>query len=255
MERNIGEYPSGDHLQDGYAISEVEKNTARLLEKENKKLNLIISKIDGNQELTGEDLMIIYRIDIDGTHRLLENPLREKVMAGRDPVKDFNAIFEGIDHIRGELDLYFILQEAEGLDLPENVDGNVCLDNIWTTKGIKWPKNIRGNFRLNHIRYYEDLDLSGINIEGDVFLGSPNSSEGLKSPKNIDGDFYLGVFSLSEDYQSPETIRGDYVLRNLRSAEKLDLSKTNIGGMIRLDSVSEAEKEELRKKYPGLNIK
>ncbi len=88
-------------------------------------------------------------------------------------------------------------------------------------------------------------------VNGDLYLHSLTSAEGLTLPTTIGGRLYLDDLTSAEGLTLPTTIGGSLHLYDLTSAEGLTLP-TTIGGSLYLSSLSEAEKTTLRTKYPHL---
>ena len=79
---------------------------------------------------------------------------------------------------------------AEGLVLPETLNGYLYLESLTSTEGLVLPEILNGDLYLNGLLSAEGLVLPKT-INGDLYLESLTSAEGLVLPKTINGDLDL----------------------------------------------------------------
>ena len=295
VDEKLSEFPD----KEKYKKKTADMNTLTLIERKQSK----------GEELTKEDLSFLYELDsrIEG-FGYRRDPRIEELREARNIKEDLVSITgfkaweistteeealsggikfhyrdldlghlesaEGLElpeTINGSLDLY-MLESAKGLKLPENING-LDLGNLESPEGLKLPETINGNLNLGNLEFAEGLKLPET-INGDLYLGNLEFAEGLKLPETINGNLdlsnlesaeglklpktlngNLGLHSLEspKDLKLPETINGNLNLGNLQSAEGLKLPKT-LNGDLYLRSLKDDEKEELRRKYPDIKI-
>ena len=182
-------------------------------------LTLIEEKQKNNLELSLDDLKFLYEVDskIDG-FGYQDDPRIEEIISKRDKRKDVAFVY-GINEDEvalsqteweankkkikvycGNLDLSY-LTSAEGLKLPDIIDGYLDLSKLTSAEGLKLPDTIDGY-----------LDLSKL-----------TSAEGLKLPNTINGSLDLDSLTSAKGLVLPNTIKGYLYLYNLTSAEGLIL--------------------------------
>jgi len=165
-------------------------------------------------DLSKEDLRFLYEIDgkVQG-FGYQKDPRIDEILNGRNTKEDIaltigckkeevsttkeEVIKGGIKFHYGSLDLSG-LQSAEGLKLPETVNGDLYLSGLQSAEGLKLPETVNG-----------DLYLSGL-----------QSAEGLKLPETVNGDLDLSGLQSAEGLELPETVNGDLYLSGLRPSEK-----------------------------------
>ena len=182
-------------------------------------LTLIEEKQKNNLELSLDDLKFLYEVDskIEG-FGYQDAPRIEEIISKRDKRKDVAFVY-GINEDEvalsqteweankkkikvycGNLDLSY-LTSAEGLKLPDIIDGYLDLSKLTSAEGLKLPDTIDGY-----------LDLSKL-----------TSADGLKLPNTINGSLDLDSLTSAKGLVLPNTIKGYLYLYNLTSAEGLIL--------------------------------
>ena len=241
-------------------------------------LTLIEEKQKNNLELSLDDLKFLYEVDseIEG-FGYQDDPRIEEIISKRDKRKDVAFVY-GINEDEvalsqteweankkkikvycGDLDLSYLIN-AEGLKLPDTINGSLFLSNLINAEGLKLPDTINGSLYLNNLISAEglalpdtingNLDLESLTsaeglklpdtINGSLILRSLTSAEGLKLPNTINGDLYLGHLISAKGLKFPDTINGYLDLNHLTSAEGLKLPDT-INGYLDLRSLISAE--------------
>ena len=92
-----------------------------------------------------------------------------------------------------------------------------------------------------------------IEVRAGLYLDSLESAVGLTLPKKVFGGLYLNNLKSAEGLVLPDTIEHDLDLGRLASIDGLEL--TDIGGSVWLNIITKAELQELREKYPNLDIR
>ena len=222
-----------------------------------KLLTLIEEKHKNNQELSLYDLKFLYEVDsrIEG-FGYQKDPRIEEIISKRDKRKDISCAYsinedeiaffkeeweENKDRIKvyyGNLDLSDLMS-AEGLVLPNIINGYLGLGRLTSAEGLELPNTIGGDLDLGSLTSAEGLVLPNI-INGYLGLGRLTSAEGLELPNTIGGDLDLGSLTSAEGLVLPDTINGSLYLKSLTSAEGLELPNT-IGGDLGLGSLTSAE--------------
>jgi len=243
-----------------------------------KLLTLIEEKHKNNQELSLYDLKFLYEVDsrIEG-FGYQKDPRIEEIISKRDKRKDISCAYsinedeiaffkeeweENKDRIKvyyGNLDLSDLmsaeglvlpniingylglgrLTSAEGLELPNTIGGDLDLGSLTSAEGLVLPDTINGSLYLKSLTSAEGLELPNT-IGGDLGLGSLTSAEGLVLPNTINGSLYLKSLTSAEGLVLPDTINRSLDLSNLTSAEGLVLPDT-INGSLDLKSLTSAE--------------
>ncbi len=217
-------------------------------------------------ELTKEDLRFIYEMDgpIEG-FGYQKDPRIEQILAGRDIKGDLSfalgvpvdkisastdeALSGNIVYHYGDLNLDS-LTSAEGLILPQSINGNLYLNGLQSAEGLILPQSINGNLNLNGLQSAEGLTLPQ-SIGGALYLDGLQSTEGLTLPQSIGGALWLRGLQSTEGLTLPETIGGDLNLDSLTSAEGLILPQS-IGGALYLYGLQSAERNAIRVQRPDL---
>ena len=222
-----------------------------------KRLTLTEEKQKNNQELTLDDLKFLYEVDsrIEG-FGYQKDPRIKEIISKRDKRKDIFFAYgvnedevafskeeweENKDRIKvyyGNLDLSN-LTSAEGLKLPETINGYLNLSGLTSAEGLELPNTINGNLYLHSLTSAEGLVLPNT-INGNLYLHSLTSAEGLVLPNIINGDLYLSSLTSAEGLVLPNIINGDLYLSSLTSAECLELPN-RITGSLDLDGLISAE--------------
>ena len=254
-----------------------------------KRLTLIEEKQKNNQELTLDDLKFLYEVDsrIEG-FGYQKDPRIKEIISKRDKRKDIVFAYgvnedevafskeeweENKDRIKvyyGNLDLSNLtsaeglklpetingylnlsgLTSAEGLELPNTIGEDLYLNSLTSAEGLVLPNTLNGNLYLHSLTSAECLELPNI-INGDLYLRSLTSAEGLVLPNTINGDLYLNSLISAEGLVLPNTLNGDLDLRSLTSAEGLVLPNT-VNGDLDLRSLTSAECLELPNRITGI---
>jgi len=213
-----------------------------------KLLTLIEEKHKNNQELSLYDLKFLYEVDSEIKGFGYEkDPRIEEIISKRDKRKDFAFAYgvnedeiafsqeeweENKDRIKvyyGVLNLNS-LTSAEGLVLPNTIEGCLFLDSLTSTKGLKLPDTITGSLYLNSLTSAEALVLPNT-MNGDLNLRGLISAEGLVLPNTMNGDLNLRGLISAEGLVLPNTMNGDLNLSGLTSAEGLVLPNTMNGNL------------------------
>lgn len=219
---------------------------------------------DGDK-LSKEDLRFLYEIDekIEG-FGFERDPRIEEIINSRDTKKDIalatgykeseisltneEALSGGIKYHYGDLSLNS-LKSAEGLKLPERVQGYLDLRLLKSAKGLKLPDFIDGNLYLDSLKSAEGLKFPE-SVGGNLGLSSLLSSKKLKLPENIGGHLKLGSLRSAVDLRLPQNIGGDLRLSSLESAKGLEIPE-NIGRNLDLSSLISVEGLKLPESIVG----
>ena len=234
-------------------------------EKDMEKLTQIYKEYK-TRKLTIEEMKFLYEVDekIEG-FGYRKDPRIEEILKERNLKKDLSQVFncnedeisnnkqdvldgKKIFYFHGNLDLRS-LTSAEGLVLPEKIDGDLVLSSLTSAEGIVLPKEIGGYLDLESLTSAEGLILPK-EIGGCLYLSSLTSAEGLILPKEIGKVLYLGSLTSAEGLVLPEKIGGDLGLSSLTSAEGLVLPE-KIGRDLDLGSLTSAEGLVLPEKIDG----
>ena len=220
-----------------------------------KMLTYIYTKWKNGGDLSKEDLRFLYEIDdIIIGFGYQKDPRIGEIIEDRNKREDLSFIFDcsleqisftkeealrgNIIYHYGNLDLRS-LTSAEGLKLPEIVNGYLDLRSLTSAEGLKLPERVNGYLDLRSLTSAEGLKLPE-RVNRYLDLGSLTSAEGLKLPETIGGYLNLGSLTSAEGLKLPETVNGDLSLRSLTSAEGLKLPETVNGGLY-LGSLTSAE--------------
>ena len=226
-----------------------------------KLLTLIEEKHKNNQELTLDDLNFLYEVDSEIKGFGYEkDPRIEEIISKRDKRKNFAFAYgvnedeiafsqeeweENKDRIKvyyGVLNLNS-LTSAEGLVLPDIINGSLYLDSLTSAEGLVLPNTVNGDLDLSSLTSAEGLVLPNT-INGDLYLSSLTSAKDLKFPDIINGYLDLSSLTSAKGLVLPNTINGHLDLNSLTSAEGLVLPNT-INGSLYLGSLTSAEGLEL----------
>ena len=105
------------------------------------------------------------------------------------------------------------LHSAEGLELPERVDGWLDLSGLTTVEGLKLPKRVGGDLDLKGLTTAEGLEFPEY-VGGWLDLRGLTTSRGLKLPEHVSGDIYFWSLPKSEyDRLSHGPVRMDGKVR------------------------------------------
>jgi len=89
------------------------------------------------------------------------------------------------------------LHSAEGLELPERVDGWLDLSGLTTVEGLKLPSHVGGGLDLRGLRTAGGLEFPEY-VGGWLDLRGLTTSRGLKLPEVVVGDIYFWSLPKSE---------------------------------------------------------
>jgi hypothetical protein len=114
------------------------------------------------------------------------------------------------------------LHSAEGLELPERVDGWLDLSGLTTVEGLKLPRQVGG-----------DLDLKGL-----------TTAEGLEFPEYVGGWIDLRGLTTSRGLKLPEVVVGDIYFWSLPKSEYARLSHgpPELGGEVRFEPLVDEDR-------------
>jgi hypothetical protein len=140
--------------------------------------------------------------------------------------------------VNGDLDL-FGLTSAEGLKLPQTVNGDLDLFGLTSAEGLKLPQTVNGDLDLFGLTSAEGLKLPRT-VNGDLVLRGLTSAKGLKLPETVNGGLDLRGLTSAEGLKFPETVNGNINLSGLRSAKGLKLPET-VNGRLYLSGLTSAE--------------
>ena len=209
-------------------------------------LTLIEEKQKNNLELSLDDLKFLYEVDskIEG-FGYQDDPRIEEIIFKRDKRKDIAFVYgineneiafseeewkENKDRIKVYYDNLYLnsLTSAEGLKLPDIINGDLDLSSLTSARGLKLPDTVNGYLDLSSLTSARGLKLPNT-IKGTLDLRSLTSAEGLKLPDTINGDLYLGSLTRADGLKLPSTITGYLYLNNITSAEGLVLPISLLG--------------------------
>lgn len=228
-------------------------------------LTYIYTKWQNKGELTKEELRFLYEIDnkiIGFGYR--RDPRIEEIIGTRNKRKDLAIIFDCSEEnmslteeeaLRGHIIYHYgdlnlrNLTSAEGLVLPEKINGSLALSNLTSAKGLVLPKEVNGDLHLGGLISAEGLVLSE-KINGDLYLSSLTSAEGLVLPTEINCGLDLSGLTTAEGLVLPEKINRSLYLDGLTSAEGLVLPR-EIHGSLGLDGLTSAAGLVLPKEING----
>ncbi len=233
------------HLEDV-----IEKKLEYFSDKENykkrindsKMLTYVYTKYEHKKELTKEDLRFIYEIDrkIEG-FGYEKDPRILEISKNRNMRQDLAKVFDcdeeeiglTLEDLKkenklkvfiGDLDLRS-LESAEGLKLPETVNGYLNLSGLKSAEGLKLPETVGNSLDLWRLESAEGLKLPKT-VGGSLGLSGLKSVEGLKLPETVNGYLDFRGLESAEGLKLPETVNGFLDLSGLKSAEGLKLPKT-----------------------------
>ena len=230
-------------------------------------LTYIYNKWKNNKdaEFTKEELKFLYEIDneING-FGYQRDPRIKEIISSRNIKKDLAFLFNcnenqisltkeealsgNIIYHYGNLDLSS-LESAEGLVLPEVINGFLYLNNLESAEGLVLPKKIKGYLALSRLTSVEGLVLPNEINEG-LYLCGLESAEGLVLPEKINGELNLGGLKSAKDLVLPKEFNGTLVLRGLTCAKDLVLPK-EINGNLDLRGLTSAKDLVLPKEING----
>ena len=167
-----------------------------------KRLTLTEEKQKNNQDLSLDDLKFLYEVDskIEG-FGYQKDPRIEEIISKRDKRKDIACTYsinedeiafskkewkENKDRIKvyyGDLDLSR-LKSAEGLVLPNTINGYISLKSLTSVKGLVLPDTINGGLYLESLTGAKGLKLPNT-INGVLDLGGLTSAKGLVLPISL----------------------------------------------------------------------
>ena len=214
-----------------------------------KKLTIIYNKNLKGEELSKEELMFVYQIyDMVEGFGHQKDPRIKEIINTRHCVKDLNYIFQNIDQLDHGLNLSYLIN-AEGLVLPQIVNGYLNLNGLTSIEGVILPQIVNGYLELNSLISAEGLVLPQI-INGGLELESLTSAEGLVLPQKVNGNLILNSLTSADGLILPQTINGVLCLENLTSLVGIILPNNIEGGIYiyngyyTLEEVKEMQKRE-----------
>ena len=195
-------------------------------------------KNDKAQELSIEEIRFLYEIESKIIGFGYYDPRINEIRQKRNNIADLNTLFFVYKRIDNNLNLDY-LKNANGLKLPETINGTLDLRDLASAEGLELPNTINGDLDLRGLTSAEGLKLPET-INGELNLRGLTSAEGLKLPNTIDGDLNLRGLTSAEGLKLSETINGTLDLRGLTSVEGLKLPEA-INGALNLYSLTSAE--------------
>jgi len=219
------------------------------------RLTDIERKTQEGQELPDEDLRFLYELDraiVSPGYQ--PDPRIQELQDGRDVKHDLSSLFNcradqislteadalsgDIVYHRGDLILSSITS-ADGLQLPDRVEGGLHLDGLTSADGLKLPEYVGGYLDLSSITSADNLQLPA-HVGGDLNLFSITSADGLQLPAHAGGDLYLDNITSADGLQLPDRVEGGLYLDGLTSADDLQLP-AHVGGTLDLSSITSAD--------------
>ena len=167
-------------------------------------LTLIEEKQKNNLELSLDDLKFLYEVDskIEG-FGYQDDPRIEEIIFKRDKRKDIAFVY-GIN----ENEIAFSEEEwKENKDRIKVYYDNLYLNSLTSAEGLKLPDIINGDLDLSSLTSAEGLKLPDT-INGDLYLGSLTRADGLKLPSTITGYLYLNNITSAEGLVLPISLLG-----------------------------------------------
>ncbi len=142
-----------------------------------------------------------------------------------------------------------LLTSAKGLVLSKTANLNgVGLNSLESAEGLVLPERINGFLNLSRLRSAEWLKLPKTIGEG-LHLNSLASADGLVLPVTVGGDLNLDHLITAKGITFPQTVEGALYLDNLSSIEGLTMPNI-VKWNIFMSSLSLEDKQKLREKYP-----
>ena len=135
------------------------------------------------------------------------------------------------------------LHSAEGLELPERVDGWLDLSGLTTVEGLKLPNHVGAGLDLKGLTTAEGLEFPE-HMGGWLDLEGLTTSRGLKLPKRVGGDLDLKGLTTAEGLEFPEYVGGWLDLRGLTTSRGLKLPE-HVSGDIYFWSLPKSEYDQL----------
>ena len=135
------------------------------------------------------------------------------------------------------------LHSAEGLELPERVDGWLDLSGLTTVEGLKLPNHVGAGLDLKGLTTAEGLEFPE-HMGGWLDLEGLTTSRGLKLPKRVGGDLDLKGLTTAEGLEFPEYVGGWLDLRGLTTSRGLKLPE-HVSGDIYFGSLPKSKYDRL----------
>ena len=136
------------------------------------------------------------------------------------------------------------LHSAEGLELPERVDGWLDLNGLTTVEGLKLPKHVGAGLDLRGLTTAEGLEFPE-HMGGWLDLAGLTTARGLKLPKRVGGDLDLKGLTTAEGLEFPEYVGGWLDLRGLTTSRGLKLPEHVSGDIYFWWSLPKSEYDRL----------
>ncbi len=149
----------------------------------------------------------------------------------------------------GNLNLTNLIS-AQGLKLPDVLNGGLYLGSLKSTKGLQLPNVINGLLDLSSLTSAHGLKLPDI-ISGALYLGKLMSSDGLVIPDTFKSYLDLNSLTSAQGLKLPNTINGGLHLFSLKSAQGLKLPDTFNIGILNLSGLTSAQGLKLPSTFNG----
>lgn len=232
-----------------------------------KKLTEIDNKDKQGKELTKKDLCFIYEINsrIKGFGHQ-KDPRIKEILQNRNIKKDLTFALDCSEDqisttkeeaLRGNIRFHYgdlnlkKLDFAERIELPKFVSGDFHINDLSLVKGLKLPESVGDCLFFEGPIPAEGFKLPKF-VGGDLYLNDLTSAKGLKFPESVDGSISSSLTS-AEGLKLPKFVGGSLYLHDLTSVKGFKPPKF-LGGHIGISNISLAEKKELEKQYPQLEI-
>ena len=244
-----------------------------------KLLTLIDKKVNNNVELSLEELKFLYEVNskIDG-FGYKKDPRIEEIKSKRNCKKDYAYLFNIKEEevalsqeeweknpnkfklLNGDLNLFYYdtldnivlpkyiiggdlnlggLTSAEGLVLPQRVDGCLDLNSLTSAEGLVLPKYVGGGLKLDSLTSVEDLIFPQY-VGWSLFLKKITSAKNVVLPKYVGRMLDLSRLTSAEELILPQHVGSWLNLGSLTSAEELVLPKY-VGGDLVLHDLTSTE--------------
>lgn len=205
-----------------------------------KRLTEIDRRHKAGEDFSREDLKFLYQIDgrIEG-FGYQEDPRIEELLAGRDKRNDLAYILdskpeqisfseeEALDSTRDIVFHYgnlFVdrIEYAQGLKLPNRINGSLVFNNLKSAEGLKLPKIVDGALSFSSLQSVKGLVLPDY-IGESLSIHGVKSAKGLKLPNRVDYGISFTNLQSAEGLMLPDYIEKFLYLSSLESAKGLKL--------------------------------
>ena len=138
-------------------------------------------------------------------------------------------------------------ESPEGLELPQNLSGQLELGQLMSADGLKFPKHVGGDLWLTNLESVNNTTFPEY-VGGSLSLRSLKSAKGLKLPKYV-GRLILSNLVSAEGLELPEHVYS-LDLSGLVSLDQLVLPKSfRVNTQICFSN--QVNREEFLKRYPN----